>query len=108
MHLDKHTPRSDIHPAQLQPGVRFGFIIYMYYSTAAFVGFVSDLYEVNESVGEVEVFVRRYNGTDRTYTILVSTISGSAEGMYFRFIMNARISFVYVYGMQEEPRGKRG
>ncbi len=25
MHLAKHTPRSDIHPAQLQPGVRFGF-----------------------------------------------------------------------------------
>ncbi len=27
MYLAKHTPRSDIHPAQQQPGVRFGFII---------------------------------------------------------------------------------
>ncbi len=27
MHVAKHTPRSDIHPAQQQPGVRFGFII---------------------------------------------------------------------------------
>ncbi len=27
MHLAKHTPRSDIHQAQLQPGVRFGFMV---------------------------------------------------------------------------------
>ncbi len=43
--------------------------------------FVSDYYQVSEGDGELNICVRRYHGTDRTYTVLVSAIPGSAQGV---------------------------